>query len=42
MRKHVSLPMETWVAMHEDLRDSPRCKLTFQALVEGLTAYMKA
>jgi DNA-binding transcriptional LysR family regulator len=41
MRKQLSLPLETWVAMHEDLRDSPRCKLAFQALVEGLTAYMK-
>lgn len=31
--------LETWVAMHEDLRDSPRCAVTFAALVQGLAAY---
>ncbi|NBF04560.1 LysR family transcriptional regulator [Pseudomonas sp. Fl5BN2] len=31
--------LETWVAMHEDLRDSPRCAVTFAALVKGLGAY---
>ncbi|VVE12275.1 LysR family transcriptional regulator [Pandoraea iniqua] len=30
----------TWVTMHEDLRQSPRCKATFDALVAGLSAYM--
>ncbi|WP_087687740.1 LysR family transcriptional regulator [Pandoraea sp. PE-S2R-1] len=30
----------TWVTMHEDLRQSPRCKVTFDALVAGLSAYM--
>jgi DNA-binding transcriptional LysR family regulator len=40
LRKQFALPLETWVAMHEDLRDSPRCKVTFQALVEGLVAYV--
>lgn len=34
-----SLPLETWVTMHEDLRNSPRCRVTFDALVEGLSAY---
>jgi hypothetical protein len=28
--------------MHEDLRDSPRCKVTFDALVAGLTGYVAA
>lgn len=32
-----SLSMDTWIAMHEDLRDSPRCAVTFAALVAGLT-----
>jgi len=32
-----ALPMQTWVTMHEDLRDSPRCRVTFDALVEALT-----
>ena len=34
------LKLETWVTMHEDLRDSPRCRVTFDALVKGLTAYV--
>lgn len=34
--RHFSLQLETWIAMHEDLRNSPRCKVTFDALVEGL------
>ncbi|MCI3207874.1 MULTISPECIES: LysR family transcriptional regulator [Pandoraea] len=32
--------LHTWVTMHEDLRSSPRCKVTFDALVAGLTTYM--
>ncbi|HTJ93549.1 MAG TPA: LysR family transcriptional regulator [Pararobbsia sp.] len=32
--------MDTWIAMHEDLRDSPRCRVTFAALVEGLDRYI--
>ncbi|APA67114.1 LysR family transcriptional regulator [Janthinobacterium sp. 1_2014MBL_MicDiv] len=35
-----ALPMETWVTMHEDLRGSLRCRATFDALVEGLLAYV--
>ncbi|MDT3420143.1 DNA-binding transcriptional LysR family regulator [Pseudomonas protegens] len=31
--------LEAWVAMHEDLRNSPRCAVTFAALVQGLAAY---
>lgn len=34
-----SFKLDTWVAMHADLRDSPRCAVTFAALVEGLLAY---
>ncbi|QWT22194.1 LysR family transcriptional regulator [Bacillus sp. NP157] len=32
-----TFPFETWVTMHEDLRDSPRCRVTFDALVEALS-----
>ncbi len=39
--RQFSINMETWVAMHEDLRASPRCAVTFAALVEGLGAYMR-
>jgi DNA-binding transcriptional LysR family regulator len=38
--RHFELKLETWVTMHEDLRGSPRCKATFDALVKGLTSYM--
>lgn len=34
------LMLDTWVAMHEDLRDSPRCAVTFAALADGLAAYI--
>jgi len=36
----ISLPLGTWVAMHENLRTSPRCRVTFDALVAGLLGYM--
>ena len=34
--KQISLPLDTWITMHEDLRNSPRCRVTFEALVKGL------
>ena len=34
-----SIPMETWVTMHEDLRASLGCRAVFDALVEGLQFY---
>jgi len=37
----VSLNLETWIAMHADLRDSPRCAVTFAALAAGLAAYAR-
>jgi hypothetical protein len=36
-----TLQLDTWVAMHEDLRSSPRCRAAFDALAEGLLAYLK-
>lgn len=38
--KQFSLPLETWITMHEDLRNSPRCRVTFDALVEGLQRHV--
>jgi len=35
-----SMPLETWLAMHENLRDSPRCRVVFAALVTGLLDYI--
>ena len=34
-----SLEFPLWVAMHEDLKSSRRCRVVFDALVEGLLAY---
>ncbi|OAE13023.1 LysR family transcriptional regulator [Pseudomonas simiae] len=36
-----SFKMDTWVTMHEDLRNSPRCRVTFDALVQGLQRYVQ-
>ena len=32
--------LDTWVVMHEDLRASPRCKVTLDALWTGLQHYV--
>jgi DNA-binding transcriptional LysR family regulator len=37
--KSFSMQLETWITMHEDLRNSPRCRVAFDALVEGLQEY---
>ena len=39
LAKDCALPLPTWIAMHEDLRASPRCAVTFAALVAGLASY---
>lgn len=31
--------MDVWITMHEDMRNSPRCRAMFDALVEGLLQY---
>lgn len=36
LAEHFVFHLETWVTMHEDLRASPRCKVVFDALVQGL------
>lgn len=38
--RQVSVALDTWVAMHEDLRGNPRCSVTFAALAEGIAAYL--
>lgn len=35
-----SWPLDTWVAMHEDLRQNAACRVVFDALVDGLTRYV--
>ena len=39
MPRTVLLRLDTWVTMHEDLRHSPRCRVAFDSLVEGLQQY---
>jgi DNA-binding transcriptional LysR family regulator len=39
--RQFSLQLDTWITMHEDLRNSPRCRVTFDALVDGLQKYIK-
>ncbi len=34
--RHMELKLETWITMHEDLRGSARCKVTFDTLVAAL------
>ncbi|WP_419793866.1 LysR family transcriptional regulator [Pseudomonas palleroniana] len=36
-----ALKLDTWVTMHEDLRNSPRCRVMFDALVAGLQHYVQ-
>lgn len=40
LKRQVSLALDTWVVMHENLRSSPRCAAVFDALAAGLAAYM--
>ena len=39
---HGQIPFQLplWIAMHEDLRRSPRCRVVFDALVKGMSAYI--
>ena len=41
LKSTLAFTLDTWVAMHEDLRDSPRCAVVFAALAEGLGAYVR-
>jgi DNA-binding transcriptional LysR family regulator len=38
--KQYQLKLDTWITMHEDLRYSPGCRATFDALVEGLRQHV--
>ncbi|AKJ29406.1 LysR family transcriptional regulator [Caldimonas brevitalea] len=38
----LSLSLDTWLTMHEDLRNSPRCRVTFAALLQGLQHHVAA
>lgn len=40
MQKELALSLETFLVMHENLKTTPRCRLTFDALVLGMSAYV--
>lgn len=40
--QQVSYKLDTWIAMHEDLRGNAVCKATFAALVDGMTRYVES
>jgi DNA-binding transcriptional LysR family regulator len=40
--KQICLYLETWITMHEDLRNRPGCRVTFEALVAGLQQHVAA
>lgn len=40
LSRQFSLKMECWITMHEDLRNSPRCRVTFDALIAGLQQFI--
>ncbi|WKE64295.1 LysR family transcriptional regulator [Gallaecimonas kandeliae] len=39
LAEHFSFRLPAWITMHQDLRDSPRCRATFDALVACLQAH---
>lgn len=39
--EQVRYRLDTWIAMHEDLRQTPVCKLAFAALAEGMSRYIE-
>jgi DNA-binding transcriptional LysR family regulator len=40
LARRFTVPLDTWLAMHQDLRGSPRCRVAFDALAAGLQAYI--
>lgn len=38
----LDISLETYVVMHESLKTAPRCRVTFDALVDGLRRYLRS
>jgi len=36
-----TLPLSTWVVMHESMARNPRCRVVFDALAEGIAAWLR-
>lgn len=41
LQQAFAIPLGTWVVMHESIRTSPRYRVTFDVLVEGLMKYVR-
>ena len=42
LQRQIALPLETWITMHEDLRNRPSCRVVFDTLVAGLQQHVAA
>ena len=40
--EHYAMKLDTWITMHEGLRNNPSCKAAFDALVVGMERYVRA
>ncbi|HEY0340782.1 MAG TPA: LysR family transcriptional regulator [Steroidobacteraceae bacterium] len=40
LARQLTLDLDTWITMHEDLRNRPSCRVTFEALVAGLQRHV--
>ncbi len=37
-----TMKLETWLVMHENLKNTPRCRVVFDALAKGLKVYLRS
>lgn len=42
LRDQFAAKLDTWLAMHEDLKETRRCRVVFDALAEGLLEYVRS
>jgi DNA-binding transcriptional LysR family regulator len=42
LEQDFAMTMETYVVMHENFRTTPRCRVTFDAIADGMNAYLKS
>lgn len=42
LRDQFAAKLDTWLAMHEDLKETRRCRVVFDALAEGLREYVRS
>jgi hypothetical protein len=42
LRDQFAAKLDAWLAMHEDLKETRRCRVVFDALAEGLREYVRS